>query len=585
MFANLVLGTRVPTTQESGENLIIKELERKRLEIKELVNSLLGHQAIPTPSDRDIFIFMHQLEEHNGAEIPFEDQQKIWGAFQEYWGLYCVYSEQIKGETVESTKDALRAIDPSLIGESQWNEGDLWVVQMVKSFFYSISKWMVGEDLIDCYRGRLTVLEPQEMRESETEKVLQVFSEVFPSTSVSSLKEMNRYLDASEDCEQVQLFEDRLVTHYDGLSIHYLQNRPLSGPHEGFTYEPVSEIDMHSETSFQLIDEEREVEEEFTYDFTYEPVGGESSSPALVAKDRELDRIQEEEVPVLRPHPPINWRVLVGLIDSPFFSENFKEEDVREIKNLGNLTFEITFNNGTVLIAEKTRDDKLRLSGTALPAFMQNQFDKALGRKPENIFPFDKIQSVTILSEGSNPKLKIDFGQKVEGMIDAIPSGGWEDMQYHRLVIGPTLVAQFPEEGGIEFEEGNIQMGLHIENFSSLLGIVGLGSATSWTVSNLLYQGGFTDWHGKGKKGLDFAVKIDRMTADKSGKVCLTISLPPPDQMVKPRGNTKSPIEVIDLSTTETGASWVRKFLGSFSFSREEYEHSFAAVRWKELEG
>ena len=108
-------------------------------------------------------------------------------------------------------------------------------------------------------------------------------------------------------------------------------------------------------------------------------------------------------------------------------------------------------------------------------------------------------------------------------------------MKYDRVVIGQTFVGKFYEEGGIEFEEGNIQMGLHIENFSSLLGIVGLGSATSWTVSNLLYQGGFTDWHGKGKKGLDFAVKIDRMTADKSGNVNQTqsvviyidISLPP----------------------------------------------------------
>lgn len=123
-------------------------------------------------------------------------------------------------------------------------------------------------------------------------------------------------------------------------------------------------------------------------------------------------------------------------------------------------------------------------------------------------------------------------------------------------------------------------MGLHIENFNSLLGIVGLGSAASWTVSNLLYGGGFTDWHGRGKKGLEFAVKIDKITSDKSGKVCLAISLPDPDKMVKPKGNQKSSIQVIDLSTTEEGTSWVRKFLGSLSFSGEDYQSSFGSITW-----
>ena len=240
----------------------------------------------------------------------------------------------------------------------------------------------------------------------------------------------------------------------------------------------------------------------------------------------------------------------------------------------------MTFLDGTVLNVQKTEEGKLHLSGTALPHFIQEQFNQALGRGSENVFPFDQIQSVTVLSEGSSPKLKIDFSREVQGMVNEVSSDGWEDMPYHRLVVGPSIVVQISNQDGIQFEQGNIQMGLHIENFSSLLGIVGLGSTASWTVSNLLYGGGFTDWHGRGKKGLEFAVKIDRITADKNGKVCLTISLPDPEKMVKPRGNHKSSIEVIDLSTTEEGTSWVRKFLGSLSFSGEEYQASFSSVTW-----
>ncbi len=566
----------IPTDFKGHENLLMFKLDYSRSKIRELANYFTGSQSIPELSDRDIFLFMHQFQEHLGAGTSPEAQQIIWGAFQEYWKLYCAYSAGLDAETVESTKDVLRAIDPSLIGESQWNEGDFWVVQQVKSLFYSVTRWMAGEDLIEHYQGRLSVLLPREVRRSEIAEVLEIFSDVFPTVEVSSLGDVDRFLRTSSDTER-RIFEERLSVHFDGMSTHFLLNRTLTDPASWQSIPVAQEIEVDLENYSQLSLEERESDEEFTYDFVYEAdLSQEPSLPTFVPKDFEQEEVgQEAEKDSL-----MSWGNFVSEINSSFIHKNFKEQDIREIKALGERGFEMTFLDGTVLNVQKTEEGKLHLSGTALPHLIQEQFNQALGRGSENVFPFDQIESVTVLSEGSSPKLKIDFSREVQGMVNEVSSDGWEDMPYHRLVVGPSLVVQISNQGGIQFEQGNIQMGLHIENFSSLLGIVGLGSTASWTVSNLLYGGGFTDWHGRGKKGLEFAVKIDRITADKNGKVCLTISLPDPEKMVKPRGNHKSSIEVIDLSTTEEGTSWVRKFLGSLSFSGEEYQASFSSVTW-----
>ena len=156
-------------------------------------------------------------------------------------------------------------------------------------------------------------------------------------------------------------------------------------------------------------------------------------------------------------------------------------------------------------------------------------------------------------------------------------------MTYNRFVIEPTLKVELSENAGIIFEEGKVQMALHVEDFSSLLRLVGLPVAASWTVSNLLYQGNFTNYHGKGKKGLEFSVKIDKLSPDKSGNMNLSISLPDHDKMIHPRKNQETSIEVVDLSTTETGTSWVKKFLGSFCLKAEEYKYSFASFTWQDL--
>ena len=126
-------------------------------------------------------------------------------------------------------------------------------------------------------------------------------------------------------------------------------------------------------------------------------------------------------------------------------------------------------------------------------------------------------------------------------------------------------------------------MALHVEDFSSLLRMVGLPRVASWTVNNLLYQGGFTDDQGKGKKGLEFSVRIDKLSPDNSGNMNLSVSLPDHDKMIHPRKNHENPIEVVDLSTTETGTNWVKKFLGSLCLKAEEYKSSFASLTWQDL--
>lgn len=526
MTNNVVFDVSVSVAKETPEDRALHTLNDTRLILKDLVSDSYGVQKIPTTSDQDILHFMHGFEVGK-EDISFKKRTEIWKAFESYHAAYQNYQGEICGKTYDSTMEALRAIDPALIGEKRYNKSDAWLVQGIKSLFYVISRVSSKEDFITCYQGRLTVLQLQEIRDNETQKVLDLFPKFFTlSKQPTTLEEVNTALNRCHSDPELnarkQWFERHLEIHVNP-NVDYLLDRKLTPPIEP----PLSSASSQDNS--------------------------------------------------------ISWDSLLEKLSSPFLSENFKQEEVREIKDLGDQRFEVILQDNTALIIQKTEEGKLHLSGTALPDLMRTQFEKALGRDPEKFFPFDKIQSVTVLSEGKSPELRIDFGCQVEGITDHVAEGGWQDMTHNRFVIEPTLKVELSENAGITFEEGKVQMALHVEDFSSLLRMVGLPRVASWTVNNLLYQGGFTDDQGKGKKGLEFSVRIDKLSPDNSGNMNLSVSLPDHDKMIHPRKNQENPIEVVDLSTTETGTNWVKKFLGSLCLKAEEYKSSFASLTWQDL--
>lgn len=498
MTNNIVFDVSVSVAKETPEDRALHALNDTRLILKDLVNDAYGVQKIPATSDQDILHFMHGFEVGK-EDVSFEKRTEIWKAFESYHAAYQNYQGEICGKTYDSTVEALRAIDPALIGENRYSEGDAWLVQGIKSLFYVISRVSSGEDLITCYQGRLTVLQLQEIRDQETQKVLGLFPKFFTlSKQPTTLEEVNAALNRCHSDSNLntrkQWFERHLEIHVNP-NVDYLLERKIESPLS-------------------------------------------SSSPSA------SNSIVEEVHNPSSQDNSISWDALLGKLSSPFISENFKQEKVREIKDLGDQGFEIIFQDSTALIIQKTEEGKFHLSGAVLPGLMRAQFEKALGRDPEKFFPFDKIQSVTVLSEGNSPELRIDFGCQVEGVTDHVAEGGWQDMTYNRFVIEPTLKVELSENAGITFEEGKVQMALHVEDFSSLLRMVGLPVAASWTVSSLLYRGNFTDYHGKGKKGLEFSVKIDKLSPDKSGNMNLSVSLPDHDKMIHPRKNQENSIDL-----------------------------------------
>lgn len=239
MSDKVVLGSLITEVKENPEDRAFFDLEQTRLALKNLVNGIYGIQKISTISDREILQFMHWFEEERD-DLPLEKQEEIWQAFEAYRSAHQNYQALFPGETVSSTVEALRAIDPNLVGEtsSGW-----WA-----SLFNAISRWIAGEDVIARYQGRLTVLQPQEIHSEEIKKVLDVFPKFFATQQpVSTIEEMNKVLDQTRFNptlnERREWFESYLRTHITD-NIDYLLNRELTKPEEFFSFSSEEEDEV-----------------------------------------------------------------------------------------------------------------------------------------------------------------------------------------------------------------------------------------------------------------------------------------------------------------------------------------------------
>ena len=206
MSTSVQLGTVMTEVRPTQEDLALTRLNQSQLELKKIVNDIYGIEKINTGSDSEILSFIHEFETDRG-ELDFCDQKKIWMQFEDYRQSFHEYQGIIKDQSLESSIEELRRIDPHLVNEERYSSDDTWVTKCLKTVFYEIVRLATSGAKIDRYIGRVSILGVAQKKERETQKVLELFPKFFAtSVPLTSLGQINRLL---ELCSGDKKLEER----------------------------------------------------------------------------------------------------------------------------------------------------------------------------------------------------------------------------------------------------------------------------------------------------------------------------------------------------------------------------------------
>ncbi len=242
MNVSVQLGRLIAEIKPTQEDLALACLTQSRLEFKKTVNDIYGTEKIIMGADSEILSFMHGFETERG-ELEFSDQNKIWTQFEDYRQSFHEYQIMIKDQSLESTIDELRSIDPHLLNEERYSSDDRWITKCLKTIFYEVVRLATSGAKIDRYIGRVGALRAMQKKEQEIQKVLEIFPKFFvTSVPLTSLGQINRlfelYSGNKKFEEKRNWFKNRLMF-YVNPNLEQLLERELTAPVRDF--EPVIE--------------------------------------------------------------------------------------------------------------------------------------------------------------------------------------------------------------------------------------------------------------------------------------------------------------------------------------------------------
>ncbi len=242
MSTSVQLGTLITEVKPVQEDLALTQLNQSRLEFKKTVNDIYGVEKISIGSDSEILSFMYAFETERGG-LDFSDQEKIWAQFEDYRQTFHDYQSIINDQSLESTIEELRSIDPHLVNEERYSSDDAWITKCLKTVFYEIVRLATSGAKIDRYIGRVNVLGAAQKKEQETQKVLDIFPQFFATSKpLTSLGQINHLLELcsgkTELEERRNWFENHLMF-YVNPNLGHLLGRELTAPVRVF--EPVIE--------------------------------------------------------------------------------------------------------------------------------------------------------------------------------------------------------------------------------------------------------------------------------------------------------------------------------------------------------
>lgn len=233
MSTSVQLGTLITEVKPIQEDLALAQLNQSRIEFKKIINDIYGVEKISIGSDSEILSFMHGFETER-VDLEFSDQEKIWAQFEDYRQTFHDYQGMINDQSLETTIEELRSIDPHLVNEERYSSDDAWITKCLKTVFYEIVRLATSGAKIDRYIGRVSVLGAAQKKEQETQKVLDIFPKFFAtSVRLTSLGQINRLLElctGNRELEERRNWFENHLMFYVNPNLGQLLDRELTVP-------------------------------------------------------------------------------------------------------------------------------------------------------------------------------------------------------------------------------------------------------------------------------------------------------------------------------------------------------------------
>lgn len=138
--------TEVPSEPEFRAQ---EQLSQARKDVAECARRVFDDPSITEPTPRELD---HLLQFNFSNEL--RDKIDI------YRNSYLNYTSNFSGETYASTYEALKTIDPKLVGENRYEKGASLFQRIRQTVSCLLSRAFTSSEVIQKYLGRLEVLEP-----------------------------------------------------------------------------------------------------------------------------------------------------------------------------------------------------------------------------------------------------------------------------------------------------------------------------------------------------------------------------------------------------------------------------------------
>ncbi len=247
MSISAKLGALITEVNPTQEDLALTYLTQSSLKFKKIVNDCYGVEKITTSSGYEILLFMHGFETER-VELSFFNQSKIWSQFKDYQQAFHEYQGMVKNQSLASSLEKLRNIDPYLINEERFNVNDWLITKCLKIVFYEICRQIANGTKIDRYVGRVAALGAMQKREQATQKVLNLFPKFFATLEPpTTLWEVNQLLERCSGNSKLEKRRDWYENHLRFCvdpNLGYLMRRKLTQPVKVFepAVKPAKEV-------------------------------------------------------------------------------------------------------------------------------------------------------------------------------------------------------------------------------------------------------------------------------------------------------------------------------------------------------
>lgn len=564
------------------ETSAFQKLESARVDFKNLVNRYLSHRGIDTSTDLKILSFMHWFEKEGHADLSYDQQMEVWNAFEEYRGAKESYHQLFSGETIDSTLQSLREIDPSLVGQSRYQKDDSYITQAIKNIYYSISGWLAGDAVIQKYRARMTVLEPLAQRDQETQKVLTIFSKFFsnPATNLEDVSDvLERCHQRKEWAAQRDHFEGYLSLHVHH-NVDYILQRDLTQPLPFLECEDSFEAEVVEKAP--LVDE---VVEESSNEKAESSEG--SKEERGVFKGDEAGMILRAflriEIGDEKTLDPLETLLPLDQIDSIQLVQT-KDGDVQ-----WDVTFKSEFSEAkthmqvlkgqTIRIAHCPEEKKTSFPNGGSPlaqAILRQHLQNGVGTgKPlaqlEKLLPIAQVDSVQLIKpQEGHLQVEMTFKTKMQGGTHQVAKGGWQDMEHSQMFMGQKFqILALPNNGEIIFQEGALQLAIHMKDLSFIKSK--LGFAECGLLNTFLWNHGFLSSFGHFKP-MDIDMTVQSIKIFEGEGVGLRVAVHDKKDLPFPREGTYPEGACLEGLKGE---------LKSYSLEKEEFDQTFAGFSWQ----